>query len=123
MTLEPILPYNNPAPNSGWSGTDTSRDRAVSRDKSGRTATNQVKVLNLMDAAGTDGMTVAEMRDALPGDHHGTLSGCLSNLHKAGSISRLTNKRGGCKIYVLPSATYGRPTEAQGYVHDRTETP
>lgn len=47
-------------------------------------------------------------------DHHGTASGTLSLLHKAGQIDRLAGKRNGQKIYVLPLYVGGRLTEAQG---------
>lgn len=47
-------------------------------------------------------------------EHHGTISGTLSHLHKAGKIDRLSEKRSGCKIYVLPALAGGRATEPQG---------
>lgn len=111
----PVLPYNQPEPNSGHSGSDTSAERAKRRDSSGATAKGQARVLALLASSGFIGTTVAEARDALIGDaHHGTVSGALSNLHKVGRIARLAEKRGGCKIYVLPGLVCGRATEPQG---------
>lgn len=71
-------------------------------------------VLALVKASGAQGITVAEMRDAVPANHHGTLSGILSMQHKYGVIDRLAEKRAGCKIYVFPEFTQGRATEQQG---------
>lgn len=121
MTDDPILPYSNPVPNSGWSGSDTSRDRAIERDSSGKTVTSQTKILTLVISSGYNGLTVAEARKVLPNDHHGTVSGTLSNLHKAGDIDRLKATRNKCKIYVAPSAVFGRPTEKQGYQRNKTD--
>ena len=88
------LPY---AGTSGWSGSDTSRTRAVTADASGQ--------------------TWAELGDKL-GAHHGTASGVLSVLHKAGRIDRLTERRDRCKVYVLPEFTAGREIEVQGRKHE-----
>ena len=43
--------------------------------------------------------------------HHGGASARLSTLHKAGTISRLTESRDGCKIYVYPTFVEGRPLD------------
>lgn len=111
----PILPYgNDDEPNSGHSGSDTSAERAKRRDSSGATAKIQGKIMGKISASDFDGVTVSELRDALPDTHHGTISGSLSNLHAGGRIARLTEKRGGCKIYVLPRYTGSRETERQG---------
>lgn len=115
----PILPYSDPVPNSGHSGSDTSKDRALARDRDGRTRQAQIKILSLVTARGREGLTVAEARDALPDMHHGTISGTLSTLHQGGRLARLTNVRGGCKIYVLPSNTAGRSTERQGWRQEK----
>ena len=72
------------------------------------------QVLRLVDAAGHTGVTIAELRDALPAHHHGTLSGVLSLLHRDMRIARLVDKRNGCKIYVEPDFLDGRSAEAQG---------
>lgn len=121
--MTPSLPYSNPVPNSGWSGSDTSRDRALGRDKSGKTATTQTKILTLLSEAGGRGATVAEVREALADEgHHGTISGALSNLHRDGVIARLADKRDRCKIYVAPPFVYNRRTEEQGWRGSQADT-
>ncbi len=74
----------------------------------------QKHVTRLIDDAAHYGRTVAEIRDLLPAHHHGTLSGVLSVLHRDMVIARLTEKRGGCKIYVHPDYLDGRAAEQQG---------
>jgi hypothetical protein len=109
LWCDPVLPYYDNT-SSGWSGSDTSRERAEKRDSSGETARAQAAMLKVVAAHYERGITVAEARDIFPG-HHGTLSGVLSNLHAKGSLARLKNKRGGCKVYVLPGFVMGRETE------------
>ena len=109
----PVLPYQNPVPNSGWSGSETSRDRALRRDVSGKTATLQNRMLVMLAQAGERGVTVHEGR-LETGEHHGSVSAALSNLHKAGKIARVDESRDRCKVYVLPDAVGGRRTEPQG---------
>ena len=58
----------------------------------------------------TEGATVKELREVLA-IHHGKASSILSNDHKAGKLARLTEKRNGCKVYVLPQYVDGRKTE------------
>lgn len=79
-----------------------------------RDQTLQKHVLRLIDAATHRGLTVAEIREAIPANHHGTLSGVLSVLHADMKIARLAEKREGCKIYVHPDYLDGRAAEAQG---------
>ena len=93
------LTYNG---TSGWSGSETSKQRALTEDASGKTAHVQQSVLHAVAAAGFSGVTVAELRDLFPGNHHGSISGALTNLHRAGRIMRLSETRDRCKIYVLP---------------------
>ena len=107
---KPALPYNG---TSGWSGTDTSRQRAVTADESGVTSERQARTVELLRDREYDGLTWKELADAT-GWHHGTASGVLSVLHKAGTISRLNQSRDRCKIYVLPEYEDGREREAQG---------
>jgi len=109
----PVLPYQNPVPNSGWSGSETSRDRALRRDVSGKTKTLQNRMLVMLAQAGERGVTVHDGREAT-GEHHGSVSAALSNLHKAGKIARVDESRDRCKVYVLPDAVGGRRTEPQG---------
>lgn len=107
---EPSLPY---ALTSGWSGSDTSRDRALEADKSGVTSYRQSAALFELYKAGGDGLTWRELGDAM-GWHHGTASGCLSVLHLDGRIARLAEKRDRCKVYVHLDFVGGRDTEAHG---------
>lgn len=102
----PVLPY---AGTSGWSGTDTSRERAETADKDGTTAKRQGEVLSLVAEAKTYGATVKEIR--YMGDlHHGQASSVLSNLHKVGKLALLTERRQRCHVYVLPEHVNGRET-------------
>ena len=98
------LPY---AGSSGWSGTDTSRERAVRQDGSGRTAKMHRAALASLGVASFDGMTWKELAEA-HGWHHGQASGCLTTLHKAGRVDRLLEKRDRCRVYVLPFFRAGR---------------
>ena len=105
----PALPYRG---SSGWSGTDTSRERALRRDRGGKTKKAQDFILKRLSRDGTYGLTVKELRECeLFGGHHGSASGALSNLHEARLIARLAERRDGCKVYVLPRYVQGRVTE------------
>lgn len=57
--------------------------------------------------AGYDGVTWREFADTV-GAHHGMASSALSNLHRQGRITRLTEKRNRCGVYVLPDLVGGR---------------
>jgi DNA-binding transcriptional ArsR family regulator len=105
----PVLPY---AGTSGFSGTDTSKERALKQDSDGTSAKIQRRVMQDLDTHSEYGATWKELADLL-GLHHGTVSGALSVLHKTGYISRLKDKRNGCKIYVLPNFVNGRTVEYQ----------
>ena len=102
----PVLPYGN---TSGWSGSETSRDRAERADRSGATSLRQAQTEWLVHRAGIDGLTWRDLSEET-GWHHGTASGALSVLHKAGKISRLSERRDKCQIYVTPENVLGRPT-------------
>lgn len=107
MNLElPLTPY---AGTSGWSGSQTSRERATRNDHDGTTKNNQSIGLKLVLAQDYQGLTWKELSD-LTGWHHGTASGVLSVLHKAGYIERLTDRRNRCAIYVGLNFTGGRNT-------------
>lgn len=110
-------PYNG---TEGYSGTDTSRERAESKSEGAKRRQNQL--LAYLRAEGVVGATVAEIKDAasllngngrLPREfeHHGTASGTLSILHRAGKIARLTGTRNGAHVYVLPEHIDDRPYE------------
>jgi len=100
IEVAPVLPY---AGTVGHAGSATSERRAA-RQPAGK---NQKIVLQDLDSNGSFGMTVKEVREAT-GWHHGTASGCLSNLHKGGQIARLTEERGDCQVYVLPQHVNNR---------------
>jgi len=113
----PYLPYGGGEPNSGWSGSTASQARALSEDKNGTTFNRQMIVWGLLDHVGTFGITWKELCDKM-GWHHGQSSSVLSVLHKAEKISRLTETRNKCSVYVLPRFVHGRATSP----HGRTST-
>jgi len=90
------VPYNGTA---GWSGTDTSQQRAIDNIYSGREENNQQLALRILKNRGTEGATWKELAIDT-GWHHGTASGVLSVLHQSGAIVRLHAARNRCKIYV-----------------------
>jgi len=105
--FEPELPYNG---TSGWSGSDTSKFRAVSADRNGTTKNRQFQTMKLLSQAGPSGLTWKELSD-LTGVYHGPISNTLSILHKTERISRLSLSREGSKVYVLPEYVLGRTIE------------
>ena len=107
---QPELPYNG---TSGHSGTETSKARALTVDRSGKTALRQAQALNLLSQRKMSGLTWKELSE-ITGLHHGTASGVLSVLHKTGRIARLKESRDGCKVYVDVSCVQGRVVEIQG---------
>lgn len=96
MNDKAYVPYNGTA---GWSGSDTSKARALDNVKSGRELNNQQKALYLLKRAGTNGLTWKDIATAT-GWHHGTASGVLSVLHTSGAIVRTYIVRNRCKVYV-----------------------
>jgi hypothetical protein len=120
----PDLPY---AGTSGWSGSETSRERAETADADGTTTERQQAVLRLLRernvyadtpgnpvwTGGIGGLTWKEL-GVLAGMHHGQASGALSVLHKEGRIARLTERRNRCAVYVLPEYVQGRETSPHG---------
>lgn len=90
------VPYNGTA---GWSGTDTSEQRALDNLYSGRELNNQQIALAYLKSKGTNGATWKELATET-GWHHGTSSGVLSVLHQSGAIVRTIKTRNRCKIYV-----------------------
>ena len=93
---EAYVPYNGTA---GWSGTDTSKQRALDNINSGRELNNQQSALVYLKQAGELGLTWKELATET-GWHHGTASGVLSVLHQSGAIIRLYSVRNRCKVYV-----------------------
>lgn len=102
----PLTPY---AGTSGWSGSQTSQDRAVQEDTDGTTKGRQNVTLRMINASKTYGMTWKELADET-GWHHGQASGVLSVLHKEGLIERLTERRGKCAVYIGLNSINGRKT-------------
>jgi hypothetical protein len=96
MTSQPYVPYNSTA---GWSGTDTSQERAMYNLRTGKELNNQQKALAYIKQAGSQGLTWKELSQ-LTDMHHGTASGVLSVLHKSGATLRTTRIRNGCKVYM-----------------------
>jgi len=107
---QPELPYSG---TSGHSGTNTSKERALHADRSGKTALRQAQALNLLSQRKMSGLTWKELSE-ITGLHHGTASGVLSVLHKTGRIARLKETRNGCKVYVDVTCVEGRAIEKQG---------
>lgn len=105
MIEQPILPY---AGTSGWSGSETSKQRAVTNDRNGTTRERQSGTLMLILQTHHYGMTWKELSE-ITGWHHGTASGALSVLHKAGRIARLKETRNRCAIYVSLGWIENRP--------------
>lgn len=106
----PSLPY---AGTSGWSGSDTSHERAVNADREGTTSKRQTAALSFVAARRWQGVTWKELGTHF-GWHHGTASGVLSVLHKDARIARVKDRRDRCEIYVLPEYVGDRETAAHG---------
>lgn len=117
----PELPYPDAwsGRTSGWSGSDTSHERAAGDDADGTTKRRQRAVLDSLARAGQYGRTWRELGADLS-LHHGQASGALSALHKSGRIARLDARRSRCKVYVLHVCVVDRPTEPFG---GRRKTP
>ena len=105
-----VFPY---AGTSGWSGSETSRDRALTEDQSGISADRQKRVMNELQFAGEFGLTWKELAICFNW-HHGQASGVLSVLHKANMVARLTERRNRCAVYVLPNHVKGRQIADHG---------
>lgn len=115
--IQEELPY---AGTSGWSGTDTSRERAEFMDRSGRTQQMTMDALTSIALAGTIGVTWKDLSE-VHGWHHGQASGRLTTLHKAGRIVRLKEKRKGCRVYVMPRFQNGRESDEPAVRMTQTE--
>lgn len=111
----PHLPY---AGTSGHSGTDTSEAATRERDANGLTAEAQQTAITMARRARYRGVTVVDLRAT--GLHHGRASGALSVLHQRGLLTRLTDKRDRCKIYVLPEYVGNRAEEPYAPRNART---
>jgi hypothetical protein len=106
----PVAPY---AGTIGWSGTETSRQRAITEVANGKARARQQAILTHLAAQAALGATSHEVEKAL-GLHHGVVSGALSGMHKADRVALLTETRNGGAVYVLPQYVDGRDTQRQG---------
>jgi DNA-binding MarR family transcriptional regulator len=97
----------------GHSGSEASEDRARTEAADGTVSARQRLVLAALRATGADGATWHELGRLLD-LHHGQVTSTLSNLHKAGTVMRLVEKRDRSSVYVLPDFARGRETVAQG---------
>jgi len=124
MSDQPVLPYPDAVTgmSSGWSGSETSANRAHRNDTTGVTAKRQRETLRLLEWKGAEGLTWLQLAQ-ITGMHHGSASGALSTLHKAGRIARLTERRGRSAIYVIPEGVHGRETAGQGRKRQAPDTP
>lgn len=97
----------------GWSGSETSHERAVEAERSGRASRVRDAAWEVVRLGGLQGATWYEVSAALH-CHHGSASSALSNLHMMGKVERLRERRGRSAIYVLPHAVNGRETAPFG---------
>ena len=108
---DPVLPYGGASdPNSGFSGSPTSEQRAREADRTGVTGRRQRLVLDFVRTHGSNGATWHEVSEAL-GMHHGSASAALSNLHRGNRLARLAVSRQRSRIYVHPDFVGDRITE------------
>lgn len=97
--FEPSLAY---AGTSGNVNVDTSRDATIHADMEGITNKAQRYVLSIAEMMKEKGVTVSELRERDGSLHHGRVSAALTNLHIAGRLVALKERRGHCGVYVLP---------------------
>ena len=95
LAAMPITPY---AGTGGWSGSETSRDRAIREANSGELTKRQHDALTVL-AEHPDGLVWSDLADILK-LHHGQISSVLSNLHHAGVIFQTLTPRNRCLPYV-----------------------
>lgn len=106
MSDDPSLPY---AGTEGWSGSDTSRERAYREAGDGSVSQRQRDTLDFLLGCEGYGATWSEVASRLH-LHHGQASGSLSALHLEGRIARLTERRDRSQVYVLPQYVGDRET-------------
>lgn len=100
-----MKPY--PKMGSGHAVNETSQERQERNDHSGVTSHVQITVLKVLARVKAEGLTAAELEDALQ-IGHGMASSALSHLHRAERIRRVKMRRGRHEIYVLPEYVNGR---------------
>lgn len=86
----------------GHSGSETSEEasKRVTGERS-------QQVYNLVSNSKHRGLTVSEVQQALR-IGHGSASGALTRLHRAGHIVRLAHKRNGQQVYMVEAFSAGR---------------
>ena len=97
--------------------TDDPTDKVVPFQRVDRTqrlpepqpGTRSRATLNFLTQRGPIGATWIDIAAVL-GVSHGSASAVLSRLHQQGAVHRLTVRRDGCAVYVLPDHTEGRVT-------------
>lgn len=106
----PVLPYadRETGRSSGWSGSDTSKERAHERDTSGKTKTQQDHALAVLAEMRHYGATSQEVGNHI-GAKHGSYSQVMSALQQGGKAVRLKVRRNYHEIYVLPEYVNDRP--------------
>jgi hypothetical protein len=113
------LPYGG---TSGWSGSQTSLERAVSEDNNGITQSRQFIAQRFLRDCGYSGATWKEL-GAQYNWHHGQATAVLSVLHKEGVIRRLSSeRRGRSSVYVLPEYVGNREFASHGSKTKRDES-
>lgn len=100
------LPYDG---TEGYSGSETSKERAKREAESGTASKRQKQILDYLKECRSAGAIWSEVGAEI-GVGHGTSSGTLSVLHKAGKVARLAQRRHRCEVYVLPEFVNGRET-------------
>ena len=81
--------YNGTA---GYVNRPASKERALRQRENKVLSDQAIRVLDLLNYAGRDGMTWRELGDALD-LHHGQISGLLSNMHQKEMLFSLVQKR------------------------------
>jgi ribosomal protein S25 len=104
MNENTSLPYVG---SSGSSGSEASAERAADRDEKQITSRDQREARRLLAEQRGGGLTQAELQEEM-GVGHGTASQVLSNLHAAGHVARLVERRKRSHVYVLPEHVDGR---------------
>ena len=94
--LEIWAAYNDTA---GYVNRPASKQRAMQELNGGVLGKRQQAILDVLDAAGANGMTWKELGDQL-GLHHGKISGALSNMHLFGVVFMLRLTKDRCHPYV-----------------------
>lgn len=100
----PALPYNG---TEGYSGGDSSRERAEREAASGEATERQKQIIEILRERRSAGATYREVGDEL-GEGHGSVSGSLSTMQQEGHITRLKQRRHRCEIYILEEFVNGR---------------